>query len=104
MFQWVPSPPSRDSNKGREMDFDSDDLRDYMDQDIPAGHSTTAAPGPISQFLTGMPDWMNMTPDDLNTGKENHPIPLSGISLHGGIEVIQRHDIQDRQYQNIGND
>ncbi len=46
------------------MEFD--DLSDYMDQNIPAGHFPTADSGPISQFLTGMPDWMKMSQEDLN--------------------------------------
>jgi hypothetical protein len=35
-----------------EMDYD--DLRDYMDQDIPAGHYPTAESGPMAQFMTGI--------------------------------------------------
>jgi hypothetical protein len=47
------------------MDFD--DQRDYMDQDFPA----TAQSGPIAQFLNGMQDWMNMTPEDINGAKRH---------------------------------
>jgi hypothetical protein len=43
----------------------SDDERDYMDQDIPARQFHTAQSGPIAQILDGMPDWMNMTPEDI---------------------------------------
>ncbi len=77
----VPGPPSRDSNEEHKMDFD--DLRDFMDQDIPAGQIPTGATGSIAQFLTGMPDWMNMTPDDLNKALVNLPIPLEG-PFYGG--------------------
>ena len=57
-----------------------DDLRDFMDQDIPAGQIPTGSTGPIAQVLAGMPDWMNMpvTPDDLNKALENLPVPLEG--------------------------
>ncbi len=60
----VPRPPSMDSNEDREMDFD--DHRDFMDQDIPAGQFPTAYPGPIHQFLSGIPDWMNINQEDLH--------------------------------------
>jgi hypothetical protein len=60
----VPRPPSIVSNEDREMDFNNH--RDNMDQDIPAWQFPTAQPGPIAQFLNGMPDWMNMTPEDID--------------------------------------
>ncbi len=72
------------------MDFDYQ--HDYMNQDIPAGQSRTAQSGPIAQFLNGMPDWMNMTPEDINLAVESLPNPLEwhilpGISLQEAIEV-----------------
>jgi hypothetical protein len=99
----VPRPPSIDSNKDREMDFQVDDQRDYMDQDIPGGDLPTVEPGPI---LTGMPDWMNMSTEDLNIVLESLRIPLEGpvppgISLQGAIQVNQRHDIYNSPYLNI---
>ena len=86
-----PRPPSIDSNEDREMDFD--DHRDFMDQDILAGDLPTSQPGPIHQFLTGMPDLMNMSTEDLNIALENMPIPLEGpvppgISLQEAIQVF----------------
>jgi hypothetical protein len=65
-----------DSNEDREMDFD--DQHDYMDQDIPAGQFPAADPGPIHQFLSGIPDWMNINQEDLNLALESLPIPLKG--------------------------
>ncbi len=52
-----------------------------MDQDIPAGQfsTNTAQSGPISQFLYDMPDWMNMTPEDINLAVESLPIPRNDI-------------------------
>ena len=72
--------------------MDSDDLRDYMEQDMPAGQFPTAQCGPIAQFLSGMPYWMNMTPADLNKALKSLPVPAEGpfpprISLHGAIEA-----------------
>jgi galactokinase/mevalonate kinase-like predicted kinase len=59
------------------MDFD--DQRDYMDQDIPAGKFLTAQSGLIAQFLSGMPDWMNMTPEDINLAVESLPVRRKDI-------------------------
>jgi hypothetical protein len=87
------------------MDFDYQ--RDYMDQDmIPAGQfpTVTAQSGPIAQFLSGMPDWMNMTPEDINlAGLGSLPNPseghiLPGISLQEAIEVNEWHHLHDRHY------
>ncbi len=54
----LPRPPSSDSNEDREMDFD--DHCDFMDQDNPAGQFPTVDPGPIHQFLSGIPDWLTI--------------------------------------------
>ena len=89
----IPRLQSIDSNEDREMDFD--DQREFMDQDILAGDLPTSQPGPIHQFLTGMPDWMNMSTEDLNIALENlhiqspleGPVP-PGISLQEAIQVF----------------
>jgi hypothetical protein len=60
----LPRPPSCDSNEDREMDFD--DHRDFMDQDVPAGQFPNADPGPIHQFLSGITNWLNFNPEDLD--------------------------------------
>jgi hypothetical protein len=44
----APRPPSKDINKDNEMDFD--DLRGYMDQDIPARQFTITEFGPLAQL------------------------------------------------------
>jgi hypothetical protein len=74
-----PRQPSMDSNEDRKMDFD--DHRDFMD--IPAGQFPTADPGPIHQFLSGIPDWMNINQEDLYLALESLPIPLKGPIPHG---------------------
>jgi hypothetical protein len=60
----LPNLPSSDSNEDREIDFDYH--RDFMGQDVPAGQFPTADPGPIHQFLSGIPDWLNFNPEDLD--------------------------------------
>ncbi len=80
----VSRPPSSDSNEDHEMDFD--DNCDFMDQDILAGQFPTADPGPFHQFLSGIPDWLNFNPEDLDRASKSLPIPLKvpippGISL-----------------------
>jgi hypothetical protein len=74
------------------MDFDNHS--DYMGQDIFAGKFLTAQSGPIAQFLSGMPNWMNKTPEDINLAlaveslhnpPEGHILP--GISLQEAIEA-----------------
>jgi hypothetical protein len=66
----------------------------------------TAYPGPIHQFLSDIPDWMNISQEDLYLALESLPIPLKGpispgISLQEAIQVHQRHNIHMRQHQNI---
>jgi hypothetical protein len=75
------------------MDFEND----YMDQNISAGKLPTADSGPNAQFLTNIPDWMNITTNDLNMVFKGLPIPLQGpappgISLQEAIKVNLRHD------------
>ncbi len=100
----LPCLPSCDSNEDREMDFD--DHRDYTDQDDPAGQFPNAYPGPIHQFLSGIPDWLNFNPEDLERALESLPIPLKGpvspgISLQDAIEVKQWHNIHIGHHQTI---
>jgi hypothetical protein len=98
----LPRPPSSDSNEVREMDFD--DHREFMDQDVPAGQFPTTNPGPIHQFLSSFPNWLNFNPEDLDRALESLPIPLKGpstpgISLQDSIEVKQWHNIHIRHHQ-----
>jgi hypothetical protein len=84
------------------MDFD--DHRVLMDQDDPAGQFPNANPGPIHQFLSGIPDWLNFNPEDLDLALNSLPIPLKGpvppgISLQDAIEVKQWHNIHIRHHQ-----
>ena len=92
----LPRPPSSDSNEDREMDFD--DHRDYMDQDDPAGQFPTVDPGPIHQFLSGIPDWLNFNPEDLDRALESLPIPLKGPIPPG---IFLQDVIEVKQWQNI---
>ncbi len=74
------------------MDFDHH--RDFMDQDNPAEQFPTADPGPIYQFLSGIPDWLSYNQEDLDLALDSLPIPLKGpippgISLQEAIQVKQ---------------
>ncbi len=100
----MPRPPSIDSNEDREMDFNNH--HGNMDQDIPARQFSAAHSGPLAQFLNGMPDWMNMTPEDINLAVESPPNPseghiLPGILLQEAIEVNEWHHIHYRHSQII---
>jgi hypothetical protein len=101
VFHINPAPPSIDSNEDREMD--SNNHNDDMDQDISAWQFSTAQSGPFAQFLNDMPDWMNMTPEDINLAvvnpSEAHILP--GILLQEAIEANEWHHIHDRHYQSI---
>jgi hypothetical protein len=77
-----------------------------MDQDGPAGQFPTVDPGPIHQFLSGIPDWLNFNPEDLDRALESLPIPLKGpsppgISLQDAIEVKQWHNIHIKHHKTI---
>jgi hypothetical protein len=55
---------------------------------------TQIQPGPIHQFLSGIPDWLNINPEDLNRALESLAIPLKGpsppgVSLQDAIDVKQ---------------
>jgi hypothetical protein len=100
----LPRPPSSDRNEDCEMDFDNH--RDFMDQDVPAGQFPSGDPGPIHQFLSGIPHWLNFNPEDLDRALESLPIPLKGqsppdISIQDTIEVKQWHNIHIRYHQAI---
>jgi hypothetical protein len=99
-----PRPPSSESNVDHEMDFD--DHRDFMDQDVSAGQFPTANPGPIHRFLSGIPDWLNFNPKDLDRALESIPNPLKGlsppgISLQDAIEAKEWHNIHIGHHQTI---
>ena len=75
---------------GREMDFD--DVRDFANQDLPCPHSYNGLIGPLADFLSAMPDWVNILENDITQALQGHPVPLPGpvppgISLTEAIEV-----------------
>ncbi len=54
-----------DSDRSWDREMDADDLRDYEDQH-PSIHPTyTADLGPYARFLHSMPDYFNMTQQEL---------------------------------------
>jgi hypothetical protein len=86
--------------------MDLNNHNDNTDHDIPARQFPTALSGPVAQFLNGMPDWVNMTPEDINLAVESLPNPseghiLPGILLQEAIEANAWHHIHDRYFQII---
>ena len=74
----------------RDMDFD--DVRDFAYQDLPCPQSYNGLIGPLADFLSAMPDWVNILESDITQELQGHPVPLpgpvpSGISLTEAIEV-----------------
>ena len=71
--------------------MDTNDLRDYLDQDmLPPQHASAA--GPYARFLADMPDWINMTQQEYIKSWEALPLPAvghipPGISLEQAIQV-----------------
>jgi hypothetical protein len=75
-----------------------------MDQDISARQFPAVQSGPIAQFLK--PDYMNMSPKDINLAVESLPNPseghiLPGILLQQAIGANEWRHIHDRHYQII---
>ena len=71
--------------------MDTDDLRDYLDQDmLPPQHAPAA--GSYARFLANMSDWINMTQHEFIKSWEALPLPAvrhipPGISLKQAIQV-----------------
>ncbi len=87
----VPRLPSIESNKDHEMDFNHNS--DNMDQDISAGKFLTAHSGTTAPFMNGIPDWMNMTPEDINQALDDYmdqdiPVGLF-LFVHSGPIILE---------------
>ena len=81
---------------GRGMDFD--DLRDFAGQDLPSPQSYNGNIGPMADFLSAMPDWVNILESDITKALQGQPVPLPGpvppgITLTEAIEVNQSYHI-----------
>ena len=75
---------------GREMDFD--DVLDFADQDLPCPQSYNGLIGPLADFLSAMPDWMNILESDITPALQGHPVPLSG-SVPPGISLSEATEV-----------
>ena len=58
---------------GQEMDFD--DVLDFAYQDL-RPQSYNGLIGPLADFLSAMPDWMNILESDITQALQGHPVPL----------------------------
>ena len=91
----VPSTANMVEDEDNDREMDSDDMRDFADQDLPDPSSpppSTDHAGPIAQFLHALPDWMNCISDNVMKALEGLPVPAPGpappgISLQEAIQV-----------------
>jgi hypothetical protein len=65
--------------------MDSDELRDYEDQDppvtVPSGPTSTANLGPYARFLHDLPDYFNMTHQEYTKANEALHYPCRDLHL-----------------------
>ena len=71
---------------------DQDELLDYADQGPLQSPTATAVPGPLAQFLSNMPDFMEGIEESLQRALNYLPVPTpgpspDGISIHEAIQV-----------------
>ena len=72
--------------------MDTDDLRDFEDQNPHVPPSSTANVGPYARFLANMPDWTDMSQDAFNKAFSALPLllegrPPPGCSIYEAIEA-----------------
>ena len=72
--------------------MDQDELLDYADQGPLPSPTATAVPGPLAQFLSAMPDFMEGIEESLQRALDSLPVPRPGpspdcISIHEVIQV-----------------
>ncbi len=72
------------------MDFD--DVQDFAYQDLPCQQSYNGLIGPLADFLSAMPDWMNILESDITQALQGHPVPLSG-SVPPGISLSEATEV-----------
>ena len=81
-----------DNNDDNGREKDNDDVQDFAYQDLPSPQSYNGLIGPLADFLSAMPDWVNLLESDITQALQGHPVPLPGpvppgISLTEAIEV-----------------
>ena len=75
-----------------DRDMDTDERRDYEDQDTHIPPTSTANLGPYACFLQNLPDYNDMTQEESKTALEALQLPLLGppppdIPFHAAIEA-----------------
>ena len=76
--------------------MDTDELRDFEDQDPHIPPPPAADLGPYARFLQNMPDYNDMTQEEFDKAFEALPLPAPGppppgISYHAAIEASYIH-------------
>ena len=62
---------------------DQDELLDFADQGPLPSPTSTAVPGPLAQFLSNMPDFMEWIEEKLQRALDSLPVPRPGPSPDG---------------------
>ena len=83
-----------DDDLDADRPMDQDELLDFADQGPLPSPTLTAVPGPLAQFLSDMPDFMEGIEESLQGSLDSLPVPTSrpgpspdGISIHEAIQV-----------------
>ena len=85
-------PHAFDNDLDADRPMDQDELLDYADQGPLQSPTATAVPGPLAQFLSNMPDFMDGIKESLQMALNSIPFPTpgpspDGISIHEAIRV-----------------
>ena len=91
----APHPSAPPSDAGHNPPWDSDDERDFAEQDYSPPSPMSHYPGslnPFLQFLSHIPDWNSFDKSALDRALEGLPVPMPGpvprgMSLHEAINV-----------------
>ena len=81
-----------DNDLDADRPMDQDELLDCADQGPLPSPTATAVPGPLAQFLSNMPDFMEGLKESLQRALKSLPVPTpgpspDGISIHEAIRV-----------------
>ena len=91
----VPRRAPDSSDEDRELPWNSDDERDYQDQQSPPPSPMQHYPAPrnsIASFLCDVPDWSVLDKNALDKAISQLPVPLPGpgppgISIQDSLQV-----------------
>ena len=77
----APHPSAPPSDAGHNPPWDSDDERDFAEQDYSPPSPMSHYPGslnPLLQFLSHIPDWNSFDKSALDRALEGLPVPMPG--------------------------